>query len=350
MLIDKQLLFFFSALGAFNGLLLSLYFFFFIKKRQASFYYLGMLLLMLSIRIGKSVFFYFNPKLSQTFLQIGLSACFLIGPFLLLYIKTSLASNINHKKALSLHFFPWLTLILVVGFLYPYVIYPDLWCNQFFKAINYQWLFYLLWSSYLMYPIIKKGLAQRDKMLYNELWILSVFIGNIIIWAAYFTSSYTSYIVGALSFSFVLYLSILILFKRKQSFTTSHHETSLKYATNKINTVEAKELINALKLIMEEQKPYINPNIKLIDIAKSLHISPHRLSQLMNDNLQKNFSLFINEYRIEEAKRLLQLYPSYTLEAISYEAGFNSKSSFYATFKKLTGYTPAQFRNQLKKL
>ena len=83
--LSRQLLFLFSALGAFNGLFLSLYFAFFLNKKRKANYFLSALLFVLSIRIIKSVFFYFNPSLSGVFIQVGISACVLIGPFLYLY-------------------------------------------------------------------------------------------------------------------------------------------------------------------------------------------------------------------------------------------------------------------------
>ena len=64
--------------------------------------------------------------------------------------------------------------------------------------------------------------------------------------------------------------------------------------------------------------------------------------------LEKNFALFINEYRVAEAKQLLQENNQFTLESIGFEAGFSSKSTFYATFKKLVGKTPAAFKKELQ--
>ncbi|MEL7533145.1 MAG: hypothetical protein AAFN10_17645 [Bacteroidota bacterium] len=71
----QQSVFLLSALGAFNGFLLSGYFLLIKQEKRLSDYFLGGLLLMLSIRIFKSVFLYFNPELFQLFVQIGLSAC-----------------------------------------------------------------------------------------------------------------------------------------------------------------------------------------------------------------------------------------------------------------------------------
>ena len=172
-----------------------------------------------------------------------------------------------------------------------------------------------------------------------EFWILSVYFGNFIIWIAYKTSSYTSYIVGALSFTFVFYLLFLVIhFKKRKKAIFS---TTEKYSDKKIEN--ATVLIQQLKLIMIEDKPFKNSNIKLNDIAIKLDISKHLLSQLLNDNLGKSFSKFINEYRVDEAKKLIKNNKKFTLEAIGFDAGFSSKSTFYATFKKIVGVTPSQF-------
>ena len=73
--IGKELLFFFSTLGAFNGLVLGLYFFFFTRKKYLVNYFLGALLLALSIRIGKSAFLYFDGKLPKMFLVPHVLIC-----------------------------------------------------------------------------------------------------------------------------------------------------------------------------------------------------------------------------------------------------------------------------------
>ena len=89
---------------------------------------------------------------------------------------------------------------------------------------------------------------------------------------------------------------------------------------------------------------YKDENLKLNDVAKKLNIISHRLSQLLNDNMGKSFSAFVNEYRIEAAKKMILQQSHLTLEAIGYECGFSSQSNFYATFKKITGTTPARYK------
>ena len=119
-----------------------------------------------------------------------------------------------------------------------------------------------------------------------------------------------------------------------------------KYASKKIDEKEASPLIASLEKVMLEKQFHKNTNIKLQHIADELSVSKHQLSQLLNDNLGKSFALFINEYRIEEAKRLLVENNQFTLEAIGFEAGFTSKSNFYATFKKVVDMTPSEFQKK----
>lgn len=90
MSIGQQILFSVSALGAFNGFVLSLYLFVSKKNTSTAAFFLGILLLAISIRAGKSVFLYFNPQLPKIYLQAGLSACFLIGPALYFFFKSAL--------------------------------------------------------------------------------------------------------------------------------------------------------------------------------------------------------------------------------------------------------------------
>ena len=149
----NQLLFFFSALGAFNGFLLSIYFAVNAKKKIFANYFLALLLLVLSIRIIKSVFFYFNPQLSNIFIQIGLSACILIGPFLFLYLKSY--SN-QEKSNWTIHTIPFIIGITILGIFYPYIEHRKIWSNWIVTGIYFQWLIYIIASFKYLKPIFKK--------------------------------------------------------------------------------------------------------------------------------------------------------------------------------------------------
>ncbi len=86
------------------------------------------------------------------------------------------------------------------------------------------------------------------------------------------------------------------------------------------------------------------------EICNILKVRPHQLSQVINEKSGLNFNEAINLKRVEEARRMLLTEESQklTIEAISKEAGFNSKASFYAAFRKHTGMTPKQYIIQKK--
>ena len=118
----------------------------------------------------------------------------------------------------------------------------------------------------------------------------------------------------------------------------------LSTCSQKIETYTANSISAKLSSIMTEERPYTNAGLKIKDLADLLEISTHQLSQLLNDNFGKNFTSYINEFRIEASKEMIISNKTYTLEAIGYECGFNSKSTFFTTFKKLTGTTPAAYK------
>jgi len=105
-----------------------------------------------------------------------------------------------------------------------------------------------------------------------------------------------------------------------------------------------------LQQIMEQDKPYLNDQFKMVDLADQMGLSTHQVSYLLNHFLNTNFAEYINGFRVETAKTLLQNPEKDHLKILSigYEAGFKSKTSFYHTFKKYTGMTPTEFRNQNK--
>jgi AraC-like DNA-binding protein len=124
-----------------------------------------------------------------------------------------------------------------------------------------------------------------------------------------------------------------------------------KYEKSGLSDKKAKIYLEKLLKLMDEEKPYIDSNLTLISLAEKLSISPHNFSEVINTQLNKNFFDFINQYRVEEAKKLLTDPHKQHLKilAIAYDAGFNSKTSFNTIFKKFTKLTPSEYRNQIFK-
>jgi AraC-like DNA-binding protein len=120
-----------------------------------------------------------------------------------------------------------------------------------------------------------------------------------------------------------------------------------KYERSGLKEEDAGKYLQVLLQYMEREKPYLDVDLTIHDISNALDIPRHYLTQVINGLLGKNFYTFINEYRIQEVKKLLvdDEFSKYTLTSIAFEAGFNSKSSFNSVFKTTTGMTPTEFRN-----
>ncbi|MGF1923810.1 MAG: helix-turn-helix domain-containing protein [Bacteroidia bacterium] len=335
---SNQLLFFFSALGAFNGLLLSLYFALNANKKIFTNYFLSLLLLVLSIRVIKSVFYYFNPHLSNIFIQVGLSACVLIGPFLFLYLKSYAEEE---KPNWTKHVIPYIAIITILGYFYPYVEHRGMWSRWIITAISAQWLIYIVSSIKYLQPVIQK-IKEKENLRKIDVWLLSIYLGVTLIWLAYSTSAYTSYIAGGLSFTFMLYIIVLLLVF-SNSRESGFFQEKEKYKNKEIDPQTLHIFEQKLAIILEKEL-FLNPNFTLEEAAKELKVTKHLLSQYVNEILGKSFSSLVKEYRIEKAKKLLETEKNYTIESLGYDSGFNSKSTFFTAFKKTTGLTPAEYQ------
>ncbi|MBT8262958.1 MAG: helix-turn-helix transcriptional regulator [Bacteroidia bacterium] len=131
--------------------------------------------------------------------------------------------------------------------------------------------------------------------------------------------------------------------QRKQIRKTVHDRYSITEVLPQKN-----EHITAMKQFLEGDRNFLDPNISLEAVATHLGISSGHLSKVINTELRTSFKDYLNKLRIKEAKLYLKDpdFSNYTLVAIGLEAGFNSKSAFNASFKKITGLTPSQFRQE----
>ena len=151
------------------------------------------------------------------------------------------------------------------------------------------------------------------------------------------------YIATALSGVFYI-LSYYLL--RHSSLLNRAEAEKKKYEKSGLNEALATDALHKLRHLMQTTKPYLNPDLTLPQLAADLRLSTHHLSQLLNEQAGKNFSDFLNEYRIEEVKQKL-IDPALThlkIEELAFASGFNSKSVFNTAFKKFTGTTPSAFR------
>ncbi len=130
----------------------------------------------------------------------------------------------------------------------------------------------------------------------------------------------------------------------------TQEQSNQKYERSNLKEEQKDKYVKKLIHYVEEHRPYMESELTLTDLSAQTKIPAHYLSQVINEKLDCNFLDFINTYRIKEAKEKLvdSAFSHYTIIAIAYEVGFNSKTAFYSSFKKNTGTTPSNFRKSLK--
>lgn len=117
-----------------------------------------------------------------------------------------------------------------------------------------------------------------------------------------------------------------------------------QYIGSYLNDNEAESIGRSIQNYLDQHKPYLDDRFSLKQLALALNIQPHFVSQVINQKMKCNFFELINLYRIEYAKhRITTSIECYTLEALGYDCGFGSKTSFYSVFKKHTGQTPLEY-------
>ncbi|PJZ52792.1 AraC family transcriptional regulator [Leptospira adleri] len=118
----------------------------------------------------------------------------------------------------------------------------------------------------------------------------------------------------------------------------------MSYQKSTLQNVDSDDLVNRLETLMLQDKVYLEVGITLNRLAEKLNIKSHQLSELLNNNLNKSFFTYVNQFRIEEAKVLLLSEKESSVIKIAFDSGFNSLSVFNTVFKKEVGMTPSQFR------
>lgn len=168
-----------------------------------------------------------------------------------------------------------------------------------------------------------------------------------------FISSPDKYLSAVSNILFNLIILLYIVYtghnamKQKTILVSEANDTEPDYEKDRVFS-EAQLLVfqkikEDLLEVMKTEKPYLDHNLNIFSLSKRLNTNSKYLSQVINQEFNKSFVHFINEYRIEEAKQILLVDNNYTIEAQSQMVGFKSKSSFNIAFKRHTGVTPSLF-------
>ncbi|MCP5106665.1 MAG: helix-turn-helix domain-containing protein [bacterium] len=147
-------------------------------------------------------------------------------------------------------------------------------------------------------------------------------------------------------FKLIIFLGFLSLIGAFWLVKKYRSEKKIRYKRSLLNPQFTGECIKKLLYFMDIEKLYRDETISLQSLSEKLSITPHQLSQLLNDNLNKNFSDFINTYRVEEVKKILEdpKRSNQKLLAIAFDVGFKTKTAFNSAFKKHTNMTPSEYK------
>lgn len=364
-------------------------FFFFIlalakRKKEIADYILAALFLLMCYHLFAnyvmiSDYRYKFPHLIGTSGPISL----LYGPLLYFFVQNYISKKNLLKPRHLLHFLPF-----VLDHIYNFFVFyrrsgsekimdleeimagiPDMELRFSLMAYSISPLIYSIWSV-LVLRIHRRNLKKlysftSDHLKLEWLWILtwsmlvvgtiSLLLNSIIVFADFADWIRLRLIivsVGAIWVFFLGYYSV-----RKTPFYRSYPVEGIdtleiekepvkdKYEKTKLKDEDAEEIRLKLDKYMEMEKPYLNKNLTIGELAEAIEVPTYQLSQLINGHMLVSFFELVNSYRVKEVKvRFFDpKYSNLTLLGIAMECGFNSKASFNRIFKQLTNQTPTEY-------
>lgn len=372
---------FFLLLAAIQGLLLILAINSLQNNNRAANRILSVLLLTLSVALAGRVSTYdreiFNWMPSLLLLPDFIY--FLYAPFFLLYINRLLRLPSQQRFGISWwHFVPFLIHLLVY---LPFIIMPK--SALIAEVVSQNLKPFFVWAAGLglifnaaYWFVCRRVIRQYEQesgekhafepnlaFLQVVMWLKAACL---VIWAASFCFGIAGFLLETdLSFltdtttdtlwvAFALTTFILGYYTMRQPeifklpaidvLPTEQVQAEQEKAAS-MSTEEMAQIKQRLEQVIKNNQPYRNPGLSLTDLAEQIGTSAHSLSRVVNEGYGMNFNDFVNAHRVEEFKRLVQLeaYRNQTLLAIAFAVGFNSKSAFNRSFKKLEDCTPREY-------
>ncbi len=290
---------------------------------------------------------------------------FLFGPLIYLYTSSLLSKSLS--KSSLFHFTPFLLHFL---YLIPFLLLSGQEKIQFFANMESLpvWRLWagrtIVWAQVMqmiVYAVLAIMLVFRESREMDFARKLSrrTFIGRLSILFLVFSLIHASYYVMVfigqyerlVDYGMALGMSVLIYFVGYSGFRVPYALINVdgrkdKSGNSNLTPLATQTFLSKLRSHMESERPYLDGDLKLADLASQLGMKAHDLSKLINDQFGHSYSDFINSYRIKEAEKLLMKSDDSDVRVIeiAYHSGFNTKAAFYNAFKKKNGISPLSFR------
>lgn len=334
-----------SSAGLLHGVLFAFYLCVFKKKKTPANLLLGLILVFMAFRIGKSVMLNFGDNdLEPIFIFAGLAFLLLIGPLLRWYVLGMTKPNFKLQKSYFIELIPF-GLVFISSFFITkewYDINNKMAIIVFASILLFIYIHFALYIFLSWRKVIKTILKQETKsQIAIFKWLKQLIIGFALIWISYVLNildGKVPYIIGPIVYSIVIYFLSYKAFTLK---VTEIDGNVFKFNDNFV-------LFNEISELVVKEKLYLESNISLSTLSKLVGKSTQKTSSVINQYAKRNFNDFINYYRIQEAKKILSTANNdkFTISSIAFDIGFSSLSSFNSAFKKFEGTTPSFYRNK----
>jgi len=246
----------------------------------------------------------------------------MLGPLLYFYVRQLTSPNIKFRRNDILHFCPLLFTYWIPGWL------------VLTSVVIYLYLSHRLIQHF--YNRLQPVLMDRPRFAFRRLdKALHLLVLFCMLWL----------------FNDVMSFAVAFVLIGVAAEVVLKLDNSTQLVTPVTDRYDAREKSRRLKEAVAANRHYEDAELTLTSLAIKLNMHPHDLSRIINVGMGKNFSDFINEFRVRETVRKMQerAYDRLTLLGIAYESGFNSQRTFNRVFKEMTGKTPVEYKNSLKK-
>ncbi|WP_103072163.1 helix-turn-helix domain-containing protein [Aquimarina sediminis] len=224
---------------------------------------------------------------------------------------------------------------------YKYIQYSKR--NQEKKWLTFLWIFEVAFLGSWLLALLLSPFIEHE--ISNAMHIIALFTTLLVHWIAY-SGVYKLKLANDQE-----KIRAILFYHKPQVKLSSVIDSSTLSKSTKITkepkpTSKENMYYQKLEKLCSDQKIYRDPTLDRNTVAEMLGISPSYFSQIVNSITDENFATYINRYRVMEAKELIldKKFDNYSLLAIGLECGFSSKTTFYNSFKKLTGMTPNNYR------
>ena len=341
------------------------------KNQRLSDFYLGNIMLLLGLEIQDYTFGFAGIEILWNELNgIYRNVALLLWPSIYLYIKSQTNTSFKLKPKVWLHYLPWALVFL----LHLIIFLNGKYAVQAFQESS--WALLLSWVLRGVNAIILVVYAIKTRNIYKnyQRWSLQQFSNVAMIEFKWFRNFFYALIfgfgfqtisilldsyynwdfnkdwwwnLGLVGVIFFIGIEGYAQFQPAQILMNSEDQNQNEVMASK--TVD-NGLLNKLDDLMKAEKPFTNAELSLNQLSLMLKTNSSELSFLINSSKKKNFNDYINALRIEEFINLtkLQNNQNLTLEALAYESGFNSKSTFNRAFKKVHGSSPTAYLQSIK--